>query len=128
MSGFSVPAGRLRTLPSKRTTNSERSFSACLKAGEFRIDHALRDPVVIAQIEEQHAAMVADAMAPARQADRLAVLGEAEGAAGVGAVAMHFVCFFPGGAWLAPRSSGKRAAGKAARPSAPKPCPKEPSS
>ena len=32
-SGLSVPAGRLRTLPSIRTTHSERSFSACLNAG-----------------------------------------------------------------------------------------------
>ena len=33
-SGFSVPAGRLRTLPSTRTTHSERTVSASLKAGE----------------------------------------------------------------------------------------------
>ena len=30
---FSVPAGRLRTLPSMRTTHSERSVSASLNAG-----------------------------------------------------------------------------------------------
>ena len=55
----------------------------------IRIDHALGDAVMVAQVDEQHAAVVADAMAPAGQPDRLAVLGEAEGAAGVRAIAMH---------------------------------------
>ena len=36
------------------------------------IGHHLRQPVMVAQIDEQHAAMVADAVAPARQAHRLA--------------------------------------------------------
>jgi hypothetical protein len=31
---LTVPSGRLRTLPSIRTTHSERSTSAVLKAGE----------------------------------------------------------------------------------------------
>ena len=86
--GFSVPAGRLRTLPSSRTTHSERSFSAS-EGRRIRIDHALGQAVMVAQIDEQHAAMVADAVAPAGQADVCAVLGEGQGAAGVGAVAMH---------------------------------------
>ena len=50
---------------------------------------------MVAQIDEQHAAVVADAMAPAGKPDRLPVLGEAEGAAGVRAIAMHGVHFFP---------------------------------
>jgi hypothetical protein len=33
MSGFSVPPGRRRTLPSIRTTHSERKVSAILNAG-----------------------------------------------------------------------------------------------
>ena len=42
-----------------------------LEGGRIRIDHALGDAVMVAKIDEQHAAVVADAMAPARQADRL---------------------------------------------------------
>ena len=44
---------------------------------------------MVAQVDEQHAAMVADAVAPAGQADRLADVALAERAAGMGAVAMH---------------------------------------
>ena len=55
----------------------------------IRIDHALADAVMIAQVDEQNAAVVADAMAPARQADSLPVLGKPEGAAGVGAITVH---------------------------------------
>jgi hypothetical protein len=44
---------------------------------------------MIAQVDEQQAAVVADAMAPTRKADSLPVLGKPEGAAGVGAIAMH---------------------------------------
>ena len=44
---------------------------------------------MVAQIDEQHPAMVADAMAPARQADLLADIAVAERAAIVGAVAVH---------------------------------------
>ena len=44
---------------------------------------------MVAQVDEQHAAMVADAVAPAGQPDVLADVAVAERAAGVGAVAMH---------------------------------------
>ena len=44
---------------------------------------------MVAQIDEQHAAMVADAMAPAGQADRLVDVAVAERAAGMGPVTMH---------------------------------------
>ncbi len=89
MSAFSVPAGRFRTLPSTRITHSERSFSACLKAGRVRVDHDLRQPVVIAQIDEQEPAVIADAVAPAGEARGLADVARAERAAGMGAIAMH---------------------------------------
>ena len=59
------------------------------KSRRIRIDHALREPVMIAQIDEQQSAVVADAMAPAGEPDGGAVFGEAERAAGVGAIAMH---------------------------------------
>ena len=48
-----------------------------------RIDHALRQSIMVAQIDEQHATMVADAMAPARQAGGLVDIALAERAAGV---------------------------------------------
>ena len=44
---------------------------------------------MVAQIDEQHPAMVADAMAPARQPNGLADIALTEGAAGVGPVTMH---------------------------------------
>ncbi len=55
----------------------------------IRVDHALGQAVMVAQIDEQHAAVIADAMAPAGKPNIGAVLGEGQGAAGVGAVAMH---------------------------------------
>ena len=84
-----MPGGRLRTWPSTRMTNSERSFSAAAKAGEFRIDDALGKPVMVAQVDEQQSAVIADAMAPAGKPDVGAILGEGERAAGMGAVTMH---------------------------------------
>src|SRR5882724_470712 len=44
---------------------------------------------MVAQIDKQHTAMVADAMAPARQPNRLADMAVAERAAGMGPVTMH---------------------------------------
>ena len=70
---------------------------------------------MVAQVDEQNAAVVADAVTPAREPDRLALLGEAEGAAGVRAVTMHGFHFFPGfrRRELSAVRSGKSAAGKA---------------
>ena len=44
---------------------------------------------MVAQVDEQHAAMVADAVAPAREADGLADMVFAELAAGMGAIGVH---------------------------------------
>ena len=44
---------------------------------------------MVAQIDEQQAAMVANAMAPARQPNGLADMAVAERAAGMGPVTMH---------------------------------------
>ena len=44
---------------------------------------------MVAQIDELDAAMVADAVAPAREADARADVAVAERAAGVGAVTVH---------------------------------------
>src|SRR5581483_6942871 len=60
-----------------------------LERRRIRIDHALRQPVMVAQIDEQHAAMVADAVTPAREANDLADVALAERAAGMGPVTMH---------------------------------------
>ncbi len=51
-------------------------------------DH-LGQPVMVAQIDEQHAAVVADAVAPAGQPHVLSDVAVAKRAAGVGAVAVH---------------------------------------
>ena len=44
---------------------------------------------MVAQVDEQHAAVVADAVAPAGEAHGLADQGKPDGATGVRAVAMH---------------------------------------
>jgi hypothetical protein len=49
---------------------------------------------MIAQVDEQHAAVVADAVAPAGQADVLADIDLAQGAAGMGSVTMHGIAGF----------------------------------
>ena len=54
-----------------------------------RIDDALGDAVVIAQVDEQQVAVVALAMHPAGQANLRAGVGETQGAAGVRAIRMH---------------------------------------
>ena len=72
-----------------RMTHSPRTVSAGLKAGESGIGDDLGHAVVVAQVDEQQAAMVAHAVHPARQADGLADVGLAQVRAGVAAVAMH---------------------------------------
>ncbi|MGZ9102552.1 MAG: hypothetical protein ACXW3Y_06525 [Rhodoplanes sp.] len=52
---------------------------------------------MVAQIDEQHAAMVADAVAPAGEAHVLPDIARAQVAAFVGAIAMH--PGFPSGAF-----------------------------
>jgi hypothetical protein len=59
-----------------------------LKAG-FGIDHALRQAVMIAQIDEEQIAMVAAAVNPAGDSDGLPTCSGAQLAAGMGTVAMH---------------------------------------
>jgi hypothetical protein len=60
-----------------------------LERRRIRIGDALSQPVMVAQVDEQHAAMIADAMAPARQANGLIDIALAERAAGMGPVTMH---------------------------------------
>ncbi len=63
-----------------------------LDVGEGRrigIGDALRDAVVVAQVDEEQTAMVAHAMHPAGQPDRLADIGFAKGAARVRPERMH---------------------------------------
>ena len=68
--GFSVPAGRERTRPRTRTTNSLRSDSASVeRRGVGRIEGDLRDAVAVAQVDEDQAAVVAAAMHPAGELD-----------------------------------------------------------
>ena len=88
--------------------NANHEFRAQLlrfaESGRIRIDHALGDPVVVAQIDEQQAAVIADAVAPAGKANVGSLFGEGQGAAGMGAVAMHdYRSFFASGG-VAPRA------------------------
>ncbi len=54
-----------------------------LEARRLRVQHQLGQAVVVAQVDEQQAAVVALAVDPARQADIRARIGQTEGAAGV---------------------------------------------
>src|SRR5208337_5326240 len=84
--------------------------------GRIRIGRALGDAVMVAQVDEQQAAVVADAVAPARQTDRFAVPAEAETAAGVRAIAMHACppCWRSSERALRSGKCGRRKGGKAA--------------
>ena len=53
------------------------------------IDHALRDAVMIAQIDKKELSMIALAMHPPGQPRRLAGIGQAQGSASVGSVGVH---------------------------------------
>ncbi len=84
-----MPAGRLRTLAVDANDEFRAQLLRFAEGGRIRIDHALGHAVVVAQIDEQQAAVIADAMAPAGKPNVGAILGEGQGAAGMGAVAMH---------------------------------------
>ena len=60
-----------------------------LEGRRIRIGNALRQPIMVAQIDEQHPTMVANTMAPAGQTNALADIALTERAAGVGPVTMH---------------------------------------
>ncbi len=67
-----VPAGRRRTSPVIFTTYSLRIFSAvCKRPGVVRIAHNLQQTFPVAQVDEDHAAVVAAAMHPAVERDGL---------------------------------------------------------
>ena len=55
----------------------------------IRVHHALGYAIVIAKIDEQDAAMIADTMAPAGETNRFAGMDFTQGAAAMGTVAMH---------------------------------------
>ncbi len=83
-------AGRALT---HRTVDAHHPFRAQRfrqrKGRRIRIDDALRDPIMIAQIDEENAAVVADAVTPAGKSDFGIGLRFAQVAAGVGAITMH---------------------------------------
>ena len=60
-----------------------------LESRAVGIGDDLREAVMVAQIDEQHAAMVADAMAPAGQAHLVADVARPERAAVMAAIAVH---------------------------------------
>ena len=88
-SAFSVPSGRSPHLAVDPHHPLRAQLLGVLEGRRIRIDHALGQAVMVAQIDEQQPAMVADAMAPAGQAGGLVDIALAERAAGVGPVAVH---------------------------------------
>src|SRR5208282_479140 len=65
------------------------------------VGHHLREPVMVAHIDEQHAAMIADAMAPARKPHFAADIARSKRAAGMAAIAVHFQIRRRYGKWRA---------------------------
>ena len=85
-SALAVPAGRARTRPRMRTQNSPRSRSASANTSlRVRIEHDLQQPFAVAQVDEDHPAVIAPAMHPAGDADLLADEGLVDLTAIVGA-------------------------------------------
>ena len=84
-----VSALRATTSPSILTTLSARSFSSISKPGVDGLRDQLGQAVVVAQVDEQQAAVVALAVDPPRQAHISAHVRVPEGAAGVGAIGVH---------------------------------------
>jgi hypothetical protein len=60
-----------------------------LECSGVRIGHQLRDAVMVAQVDEEEPAVIANAMAPAGQAHVLSDVGFPQVAAGVGAITVH---------------------------------------
>ena len=87
--GLTVSAERSTTRPVNGTTLSSRSRVDRGEQRRRRVDHALGDAVMVAQIDEQQLAVVALAVHPARQPGRAAGVGGAERAAGMGAIGVH---------------------------------------
>ena len=84
--GFAMPAGRSATLPVTWITYSARSVLLSFddrgrRVG--RIEDDLRHAVAVAQVDEQAAAVVAVAVDPAAERDRLADVFGAQFAAGM---------------------------------------------
>ncbi len=64
-------------------------FLDVLEGRAVRVGDHLGEAIVVAQIDEQHAAVVADAVAPARKPHFLPDVALAKRAAGVSPIAMH---------------------------------------
>ena len=60
-----------------------------LEGRAVRVGHHLGQPIMVAQVDEQHAAVIADAVTPAGKPHVFADIALAERAAGMGAIAMH---------------------------------------
>ncbi len=86
---FTSSASRCFTSPSMRITHSERTVSADLEGWRIGVDHHLGDAVMVAQVDEEEAAVVAHAVHPAGQAHGRAGISGAKGGAGVGTIAVH---------------------------------------
>ena len=80
---------RATTAPLTVTTDSTRSRSSSLERRASVSRDDLGYSVMIAQVDEQHCAVVALTVDPARQADRLANVGGAQLGATMGAIGVH---------------------------------------
>ena len=77
-----MPAGRTRTRPVTLSTYSLRTRSAIANtSAAVRIEHDLQQPLAVAQIDENDAAMVAAPMRPTGHRDDLPINGLADLAA-----------------------------------------------
>ena len=72
---LTVSAVRATTWPVRVSTHSERAVSTSGEGRAVRLDHALGDAVMVAQVDEDQPAMIAAAVDPAGQAHGLADVG-----------------------------------------------------
>ena len=90
--------------------NANDPFGADLfdvfKGRAVAVGQHLRDAVMVAQVNEQHAPMVAHPVDPARQADLMAHMGGVQGGAGMAAIGVHHLPLCGGWNWFAADTHG----------------------
>ena len=111
LAGRQVGVDRLGGSRLDRTVDAHDPLAAQglggLEGRGIRIGDNLGHAIVVAQVDEEQAAMVADAMDPAGQADIGSDIGLPEGGAGVAAVTVHGHCSDPGRWGTAPTLLGR---------------------
>jgi hypothetical protein len=87
--GLTSSGARAFTSPSIRITHSGPHPLDRAEGRAVAVAEHLRHAVMVAQVDEEHPAVVADPMHPARKAHRLPHVRTGQGGTGMAAIAMH---------------------------------------